>query len=82
MAPAERPPDARPEHAGGMFGGATGRGVCQNELPSPKACPMTPRKQRFIEEYARSQNGKAAALAAGYAGARGGADGVEAVAPR
>jgi phage terminase small subunit len=28
---------------------------------------MTPRKQRFIEEYARAQNGKAAALAAGYA---------------
>jgi len=27
---------------------------------------MTPRKQRFIEEYARLRNGKAAALAAGY----------------
>ena len=31
MAPAERPPDARPEHASGMFGGATRRGVAASK---------------------------------------------------
>lgn len=31
-----------------------------------KVSPMTPRQLRFVEEYARSKNGKAAARAAGY----------------
>src|SRR5215469_747288 len=33
---------------------------------TPESPTMTPRKQRFIEEYARLKNGKQAALAAGY----------------